>query len=113
MCPVGDPEEFKKDYIAHVKGLTGDELVRMRIEQYDLFLDRVVNVFEYFICTFDQARYMMTDNFLRTVYSTAIENAKDATRQLDLRTKTWHINERLVYVRAISQTVVQKIEPLL
>lgn len=113
MCPVEDPEEFRKEYIAHMKVLTGEELIRLKKEQYDLYLDRVADVFEYFLCAFDQSRYFLTDNLLHTVYHSAFDNARYATKVLDSRMYTWHINERLEYVRAISQTVVRKIEPLL
>jgi len=113
MCPVEDPEVFKQEYIAHMRVLTGEELTRMKKEQYDLYLDRVADVFEYFLSAFDQSRYFLTDKLLHTVYESARENARYATKVLDARTYTWHINERLEYVRAVSQTVVRKIEPLL
>lgn len=114
MCrPVEDPEAFRKEYVAHIIMLTGDELARMKKEQYDLFLDRVADVFEYFLSTFDQSRYFLTDKLLRAVHDSALENKRYATKVLDARTHAWHINERLEYVRAVSQTVVRKIEPLL
>ncbi len=113
MCPIGDPEAFKKEYIAHVRELTGHELDRLKAESYDKYLDRVADVLDYVFDTFNQTRYMMTDNFLRTVYTTAVENARYATHTLDHRTKPWHINERLEYVRAVSNALIQKIEPLL
>jgi hypothetical protein len=113
MCPVEDPEAFKQEYIEHMKLLTGDELTRMKKEQYDLYLDRVADVFEYFLSTFDQSRYFLTDKLLNTVHDSAAENARYATKVLDARMYTWHINERLEYVRAISQTVVRKIAAVL
>jgi hypothetical protein len=113
MCPVEDPEAFKQEYIAHMKVLTGEDLTHMKKEQYDLYLDRVADVFEYFISTFDQSRYFLTDKLLSAVHESAMENARYATKVLDARTHTWHVNERLEYVRAVSQTVVRKIKPLL
>jgi hypothetical protein len=113
MCPVEDPEGFRKEYVAHFQKLTGEELYRIKAERYDVFLDRVAEVFEYFLRTFDQARYIMTDKSIREVHRIAVDNVRASANLLSQRTKAWHVDERLEYVRAVSRTVVRKIEPLL
>lgn len=113
MCEPSDPVKFKQEYIAHLKAMTGDELQSLKdSEHFDAYLDRVTDVFEYVLQTFDRARYIWNDRLVDVILMSSKENVRTATKMIDARTKPWHISERLEYVRAICQTVIKKFEAL-
>lgn len=108
-----DPDAFKQEYIQHLKSLVGDELVHLMNEQFDVYLDRIADVYEYLLKTFDQSRYILKEALVHVIVKTARENIRTTTKMIDSGKNQWHINERLEYIRAISQTALTKFEPLL
>lgn len=108
-----DPDAFRQEYIQHLKTLTGDELTRLKNCQFDAYLDRIADVYEYVLDTFDMSRYILKESFIHVIVKTAKENIRVSTKMIDSRTNPWHIDERLEYIRAISQTAIAKFEPLL